>query len=90
MRLQVADTGRGLAESSGGEGVGLANIRERLTLLYGQGAALEVGSIDPSGFVARILLPREDASMADEDSGRVPAEAVTTVAREVAHAVERK
>jgi len=53
--LSVADTGAG-AHGAGatGQGIGLANIRERLALLFGDRAALEVGGNAPRGFVARI------------------------------------
>ncbi|HEX4882787.1 MAG TPA: histidine kinase [Casimicrobiaceae bacterium] len=58
LELRVADTGSGLAgPATPGQGVGLANIRERLALLYGDAAALELSVNEPSGFVARILLP---------------------------------
>jgi len=57
LRLQVADTGRGLSESSGGEGVGLANIRARLTTLYGGAARLLLAQRPGAGVVATIELP---------------------------------
>ena len=55
--LTVADTGRGLDASAPGQGIGLANVRERLELLYGNAASLELLANEPRGFVARILLP---------------------------------
>jgi len=58
IELAVADTGAGHGGgSTTGQGVGLANIRERLALLYGEAAALDVRVNVPSGFVARITLP---------------------------------
>jgi len=58
VELAVADTGAGLnGAAPAGQGVGLANIRERLALLYGDAAALELAANEPSGFVARIRLP---------------------------------
>ena len=58
MALCVADTGAGLAAHPGaGGGIGLANIRERLALLYGGRATLELEENEPRGFRARILLP---------------------------------
>ena len=58
MALCVADTGAGLAAHPGtGDGIGLANIRERLALLFGAGATLELEENEPRGFRARILLP---------------------------------
>jgi hypothetical protein len=58
MALCVADTGAGLAAHTGtGGGIGLANIRERLALLFGAAATLELEENEPRGFRARILLP---------------------------------
>ena len=59
LALCVTDTGVGLAAAAGASGIGLANIRERLALLYGDAAALDLASIEPRGFSARILLPVE-------------------------------
>jgi LytS/YehU family sensor histidine kinase len=56
--LTVGDTGAGIASGvPPGQGIGLANIRERLELLYGSAARLELESNEPCGFVARITLP---------------------------------
>ena len=55
--LSVADTGTGLAGSPGVNGIGLANIRERLALQHGERAALETDANHPRGFVARLVLP---------------------------------
>ena len=59
--LTVADTGRGLTESPG-QGIGLANIRERLALLYPGCAALSLEQNVPRGFVARLDLPGDTLS----------------------------
>ena len=56
LRLQVADTGRGLQESSGA-GVGLANIRARLATLHGGGARLLLSQNSRQGVIATIELP---------------------------------
>jgi LytS/YehU family sensor histidine kinase len=56
LRLQVADDGRGF-EGSSGSGVGLANIRTRLRLLYGGAARLCLTSNAPRGVVAVLELP---------------------------------
>jgi signal transduction histidine kinase len=55
--LEVADTGAGLDDAPAAAGIGLANIRERLHLLYGDGATLDLAENAPRGFRARILLP---------------------------------
>jgi sensor histidine kinase YesM len=55
--LTVADTGTGLTGAPGVNGIGLANIRERLALQHGERAALETDVNQPRGFVARLVLP---------------------------------
>jgi sensor histidine kinase YesM len=58
--LSVADTGAGLHGAlTGGQGIGLANIRERLALLFDDRATLELAGNAPCGFVARIVLPAD-------------------------------
>jgi sensor histidine kinase YesM len=54
--LTVADTGAGLSAHPG-QGIGLANIRERLALLYGGRAELALVQNTPRGFIARLELP---------------------------------
>ena len=58
LKLSVADTGRGFAETVGA-GVGLANIRERLAALYGDAARLTLEGNTPRGVVATIEVPAE-------------------------------
>jgi sensor histidine kinase YesM len=55
--LVVADTGAGLTAAPTAGGIGLANIRERLELLYGPRAELSLEENEPAGFRARIVLP---------------------------------
>ena len=59
IRLQVKDTGRGLSDApiQAGGGVGLTNLRERLTALYGDNAKFTIESNNPKGVVATIELP---------------------------------
>jgi signal transduction histidine kinase len=58
--VTVADTGAGIASTSApGQGIGLANIRERLALLYGDRGELTLEENEPRGFVARLSLPTE-------------------------------
>ena len=50
LAVTVADTGLGFGKAAtAGTGVGLANIRERLALLYGDKATLSVSENQPSG-----------------------------------------
>ncbi len=61
LRIAVADTGAGLSESSG-SGVGLANIRTRLSTLYDGNARLLLAANAPRGVVATIELPAVEAA----------------------------
>lgn len=58
MLLSVSDTGFGFSDTadSKGTGVGLANLRERLTVLYDGRATLEVIDANP-GTLIRIAVP---------------------------------
>ena len=53
----MRDTGAGLRHSAG-TGMGLANVRERLTALFGAGARLVIEPNLPHGVVAAIEIPR--------------------------------
>ena len=58
LAVTVADTGLGFGKAAtAGTGVGLANIRERLALLYGGKATLSVSENQPSGTVVKITVP---------------------------------
>lgn len=61
LHVSVMDTGRGFIGESG-SGVGLANIRARLSALYGDKAALRLGSTQPRGVQATLVLPRIDGN----------------------------
>lgn len=63
LRVQVADTGCGLAESSG-TGVGLANIRARLTTMFEGRARLLLAQEPGSGVVATIEVPAATGTLA--------------------------
>ena len=54
--LRVTDTGVGLNASSP-EGVGLQNVRARLSSLYGERGRLALYNHDPHGVVAEITMP---------------------------------
>ncbi len=56
--ITVADTGLGFGRAAtSGTGVGLANIRERLNLLYGGKASVTVSENQPSGTRVTITVP---------------------------------
>ncbi|MGC1459470.1 MAG: histidine kinase [Steroidobacteraceae bacterium] len=59
--LKVSDTGRGLAVTEG-YGMGLANIRRRLSMLYGDGALLSLARTASHGMVAMVSIPMTDVS----------------------------
>ena len=65
LRVTVADTGLGFGKAAtAGTGVGLANIRERLQLLYGNRATLVVTENSPTGTVVSISVPYNAVSAA--------------------------
>ena len=58
LAVTVADTGLGFGKAeTAGTGVGLANIRERLKLLYGDRASMVVADNVPSGTVVTLTVP---------------------------------
>jgi len=58
LNIVVADTGLGFGKAAtAGTGVGLANIRERLALLYGPRATLTVAENAPTGTKITIAVP---------------------------------
>ena len=58
LELRVKDDGPGLsATDSPARGIGLANTRERLRQLYGDGASLAVENGDQGGAVVTMILP---------------------------------
>jgi hypothetical protein len=58
LAVTVADTGLGFGKAAtAGTGVGLANIRERLKLLYGDKASMVVADNQPSGTIVTLSVP---------------------------------
>jgi hypothetical protein len=58
LAVSVADTGLGFGKAAtAGTGVGLANIRERLQLLYGSKATLTVAENPPGGTIVTLTVP---------------------------------
>jgi signal transduction histidine kinase len=58
IELSVRDDGAGLGAAPSGTGVGLANIHQRLQLLYGRAAALRVEPAHGGGVLATLRFPR--------------------------------
>jgi signal transduction histidine kinase len=56
LLLKVADSGRGMSARHG-HGTGLANVRQRLTMMYGDAALLSLAHGEPRGVVATISIP---------------------------------
>ncbi|MGE0582352.1 MAG: sensor histidine kinase [Steroidobacteraceae bacterium] len=56
-KVLVADDGEGLQAAGQGLGTGLAALRERLALTFGESASLAVQSRDPRGVVALVQFP---------------------------------
>lgn len=64
LEISVVDEGGGIAaETGGGAGIGLENVRRRLAVLYGDEAWLEAG-VSGEGFHARICLPLQRERLA--------------------------
>lgn len=58
--LQVVDSGKGKVENSGGGGIGLSNVLQRLRLIYGEDEVkLDAGRLDDGNFRVRLSFPRE-------------------------------
>jgi len=63
LTVTVSDTGRGLSPgaSTGGAGVGLSNVRERLAALYGSRGRFTLEPNAPHGARAKLALPLDTA-----------------------------
>jgi signal transduction histidine kinase len=57
VTVTVADNGQGFGVATGGTGIGLKNVRERLRLLYGERASLAVVANVPEGVAATLTVP---------------------------------
>ncbi len=62
LTVTVADTGGGFSTESSGTGIGLVNIRERLTALYGAQGQLTLAANQPSGVTATLTIPHITSS----------------------------
>lgn len=63
LELRVCDDGAGFRQSSGG-GTGLANVRTRLGLMYGDAAQLRLAMNKPRGVIATLSLPYQTQGVA--------------------------
>ena len=62
LELEVVDSGKGSSEKKSGGGIGLANVEQRLALLYGEGRSSLAAERDPDGsFRVHVSLPLEGA-----------------------------
>ena len=57
VMVTVADNGQGFGVATGGTGIGLKNVRQRLRLIYGERASLSVVANVPDGVAATIAVP---------------------------------
>ena len=60
--IRVADSGVGLQPSGRGLGTGLAALRERLALVFGDAAMLRVRAREPRGVVSELEFPAREAA----------------------------
>ena len=68
VSITIADDGRGFSDASGGTGIGLKNVRERLRLIYGSAASLAVVGNAPEGVASTITVPRRIAAAGDKET----------------------
>jgi len=66
--LTVSDDGPGISSTPNGGGVGLRNVRERISTLYGAGAVLELRPRSGGGTVARVRIPYRPAIVQAESA----------------------
>ena len=62
LQMEVQDDGYGVSESqkrTSGQGVGLKNVRNRLTQLYGEAQTFELQNLSPKGLLVKIVIPFE-------------------------------
>ncbi|HEX6879947.1 MAG TPA: histidine kinase [Terriglobales bacterium] len=77
--IEVEDDGVGLTSGPGdgsSTGIGLANVKERLKVLYGDAASMELQSSEGSGTTVRLILP-----MPHSEDDNLPYEVRSSTAR---------
>jgi Histidine kinase len=69
LAVTVADTGLGFGKAAtAGTGTGLANIRQRLQLLYGNKASMTIAENTPTGTVVTLTVPYQAQSREGENA----------------------
>ncbi len=58
-RIGVVDTGAGLRQGSEGLGTGLATLRERLQLAFGDDVSVSLAALEPRGVCAKLEFPAQ-------------------------------
>src|SRR5882724_11371688 len=71
VRVEVENTGQITPPKPGATQVGLANIRERLRILYGDAARLELRSHDGGRVVASVIIPRGSDPSRDRETSEL-------------------
>ena len=61
MRITVEDDGVGLRPEASGDGVGLANLCERLAILHGDAARFTIEAREPRGVSCTVEMPLKEA-----------------------------
>ena len=74
--IQVQDDGVGFSDrtnpyGNGGSGIGIANVRERLKVLYGENAHMTVEGLDGKGTVVSIVVPIVQSVDTDDTTRRL-------------------
>ena len=83
LLIEVEDDGIGMVEGTGpataaGSGIGLANVAERLKVLYGDNAKMKVDSVNGKGTRVSITLPMVQSVDTDDTTRRVYEERAST------------
>jgi two-component system sensor histidine kinase AlgZ len=62
LHIKVTDSGKSMSAANGGAGIGLANVRQRLRLIYGEERSeLTAGKLDDGSFKVELQFPLESA-----------------------------
>jgi LytS/YehU family sensor histidine kinase len=60
LHLEVTDSGRGHGSAKSGKGIGLSNVKQRLSLLYGEeNSTLDAGRLKDGRFRVELSFPLE-------------------------------